>query len=266
MQATSSLNINIQGLLSIIQEAGAHVLNIYNADDENWEVSAKDDNSPLTKADRMANEFICQKVQEQYPDIPIISEENKALDYEDRKDYEVFWLIDPLDGTKEFLKRNGEFTINLALVQKDKPVAGVVYAPALGRLYYGAKGEGAYFWDENNETHQLNANAFSMNESGLRLVCSRSHMNEETENFVNQFENPELVSMGSSLKFMLIAEGKADIYPRIGPTMEWDTGASQIIVEEAGGIVLNYNDQQPLTYNKPDLHNPWFAVYGQIKE
>ncbi len=265
MQATSSLTINIQGLLNIIQEAGTEVLNIYNSDDENWEVSAKDDNSPLTKADRAANDLICQKLKEQYPDIPIISEENKEIDYEDRKGYELFWLIDPLDGTKEFLKRNGEFTINLALVQKDKPVAGIVYAPALGRMYYGAKEEGAYLWNEHDEVSQLKATTFYMTDEGLRLVASRSHRNEETEQFINQFKSPELVSMGSSLKFMLVAEGKADIYPRIAPTMEWDTGASQIIVEEAGAEVLNYEDQQPLTYNKQDLHNPWFVVYGNVK-
>lgn len=264
-QTSSSVQIDIQALLDIIKEAGSHVLEIYNADNENWEVSAKDDNSPLTKADRAANDFICQKLKDQYPDIPIISEENKEVDYEERKQYELFWLIDPLDGTKEFIKRNGEFTINLALVQGDKPVAGIVYAPALGRLYYGAKEQGAYLWNEHNEIHQLEANTFSMTDEGLHLVASRSHTNEETEGFINQFKAPELVSMGSSLKFMLVAEGKADIYPRIAPTMEWDTGASQIIVEEAGAKVLNYEDQQPLTYNKEDLHNPWFVVYGNVK-
>ncbi len=266
MNQTSSLSIDIQQLLDVIREAGRRVLSIYNSEDEDWDVSAKADNSPLTKADQTANDYICNRLKEQYPEIPIISEENKALDYQDRKQYDVFWLIDPLDGTKEFIKRNGEFTINLALVKGNEPVAGIVYAPALGRLYYGAKEEGAFFWDENNETHKLEASRFSLSEKGLRLVCSRSHMNEETENFVSQFEEPELVSMGSSLKFMLIAEGKADIYPRIGPTMEWDTGASQVIVEEAGGKVLQYENQLSLTYNKADLHNPWFVVYGQVKE
>jgi len=263
MDEASTLKIDMQGLLDIVQEAGNAVMSIYNAEDENWELSAKDDNSPLTKADRQANDHICQALESQYPDIPIISEENKAIDYETRKQYEVFWLVDPLDGTKEFIKRNGEFTINLALVQEDEPMVGVVYAPALGRFYYAAKGEGATFHDEHDQVHKLQANTFSLNDKGLRLVCSRSHMNEETEQFVNRFSEPELVSMGSSLKFMLVAEGKADIYPRIGPTMEWDTGASHIIVAEAGGQVLTYEDNRPLTYNKEDLHNPWFVVFGK---
>ena len=265
MSASSSIQIDVKGLLNIVQEAGKQVLEIYNSDEENWDVSAKDDNSPLTKADKVANDYICEQLKAQYPDIPIISEENKEIPYDERKQYEVFWLVDPLDGTKEFIKRNGEFTINIALVQGGEDKAGILSAPALGRIYYAAKGEGAFYWDENNDKHKLAVNNFSLNDKGLRIVSSRSHMNEETQQFIDQLEEPELVSMGSSLKFMLVAEGKADIYPRIGPTMEWDTGAAQAIVEEAGGKVLNYEDQQPLRYNKEDLHNPWFVVYGKTE-
>lgn len=262
----STLTVDVQELLSMIEEAGKKVMNIYNSDEENWEVSAKADDSPLTKADQTANQHICDALKALYPEVPIISEENQAIPYEERNQYENFWLVDPLDGTKEFLKKNGEFTINLALVQGRRPVAGIVYAPALGKLYYGAEGHGAFLMDENGENHPLQVNTFSMNNKGLRVVASRSHMNDETQAFLNQLNAPELVSMGSSLKLMLVAEGKADVYPRLGPTMEWDTGAAQSIVEEAGGKVLQYEDEKPLLYNKQDLHNPWFVVYGHINE
>lgn len=253
-------------LIQIGKEAGRKVLEIYNSDAENWDVSAKSDDSPLTKADNVANDYICEELKRWYPSIPIISEENKEIPYEERKNYEYFWLVDPLDGTKEFIKRNGEFTINIALVKQQEAVSGLVYTPALGRMFYGEKGNGAFLWDEDGENHPLKVNAFSQKAKNLRLVCSRSHMNEETQNFVDQYEDPQLVSMGSSLKFMLVAEGKADIYPRIGPTMEWDTGAAQAIVEEAGGKVLNYEDGTPLVYNKEELNNPWFVVYGHAKD
>ena len=262
--STAAVDINLQGLLTTIQEAGRQVLSIYHDDQANWDVSAKADNSPLTLADRTANDHICQQLKAQYPAIPIISEENQEIPYETRKDYEHFWLVDPLDGTKEFIKQNGEFTLNLALVQKGQPVAGIVSAPALGRTYYAAKGQGAFLVDEHNQRHTLQAHRFTEDQAGLRLVCSRSHMNEDTQAFVDQYQEPELVSMGSSLKFMLVAEGKADIYPRFGPTMEWDTGAAQAIVEEAGGQVLAHDTREPLQYNKPDLHNPWFLVYGAV--
>jgi len=252
-------------LIQIGKEAGRKVLEIYNSDAENWDVSAKSDDSPLTKADKVANDYICEELKRLYPSIPIISEENKEIPYEERKNYEYFWLVDPLDGTKEFIKRNGEFTINIALIKHREAVSGLLYTPALGRMFYGEKNNGAFLWDEHGEKHNLSVNEFSKKAKNLRLVCSRSHMNEETQNFVDQYEDPQLVSMGSSLKFMLVAEGKADIYPRIGPTMEWDTGAAQAIVEEAGGKVLNYENGEPLVYNKEELNNPWFVVYGHVK-
>lgn len=265
-QSTPGLDIDIQTLLTTIQEAGRQVMAIYNDQHSDYEVEAKSDNSPLTKADQTANNYICDQLKIHYPDIPIISEEHKEIPYETRKNYELFWLVDPLDGTKEFIKQNGEFTLNVALVQHGKPVAGIVAAPALQRIYYAAKGQGAFLWNEHNQTRQLRVNRFQQNQSGLRLVCSRSHMNKETQAFVDQYKDPELVSMGSSLKFMLVAEGQADIYPRFGPTMEWDTGAAQAIVEEAGGEVLANDTHQPLLYNKEDLHNPWFLVYGGVEQ
>ena len=260
--ATSATTIDITNCLPIIQEAGRQVMEIYHDQEGGYEVSEKSDHSPLTKADRAAHKAICDRLKNHYPDIPIISEEQQEISYETRKGYEAFWLVDPLDGTKEFIKQNGEFTLNLALVYQGKPIAGIVAAPALERIYYAQQNAGAYLWDEHDQTHQLSVNRFSHADPGLRLVCSRSHMNEDTQAFVDQYKNPELVSMGSSLKFMLVAEGKADIYPRFGPTMEWDTGAAQAIVETAGGQVIANETQKPLEYNKPDLHNPWFLVYG----
>lgn len=257
--------INIRDIVEIAKKAGDKVIEIYNTNTENWNVETKSDNSPLTVADRDSNEIICRELERLYPDIPIISEENKEVPYDIRKNYAYFWLIDPLDGTKEFIKRNGEFTINIALVEGNKSVLGVVYAPVLNTCYYAKKDDGAYK-KENGRTNKINCASFHKGDTGLKIVASRSHINQETKDFIGQFDQPETVSMGSSLKFLLVAEGKAHIYPRLGPTMEWDTGAAQIIVEEAGGKVLRYEDRKTFTYNKENLLNGFFIVYGEMKE
>ena len=244
----------------IAQEAGAAIMKIY-GESADVEVITKADDSPLTIADQASNEVINEGLKAIFPNIPIVSEENKAIPYETRKDYDFFWMVDPLDGTKEFIKRNGEFTVNIALIHRNKPVAGVVYVPATETLFYAVVGQGA--WKVvAGEKSQLLASEFAESDTGLRLVCSRSHLNEMTETYVGRFMDPELVSKGSSLKFMILAEAAADIYPRLAPTMEWDTAAAQAILEEAGGEVLQYETGTAVEYNKEDLLNPFFIAYG----
>jgi 3'(2'), 5'-bisphosphate nucleotidase len=252
----------IRPLVKIVEAASTAILEIYHRAGD-IEIEKKGDDSPLTLADRKANEIIVAGLEQLPFQFPIISEENKLVAYEERKNYEYYWLVDPLDGTKEFIKRNGEFTVNIALVKKDRPVFGIISVPVQNKVYYGIKGQGA-FWVENGTTTRLQANSYKMTDKGLRVVTSRSHMNEATANFVHQMNEPQFVSMGSSLKFMALAEGKADVYPRYGLCMEWDTGAAQIILEEAGGSVLQVDTNEPLVYNKENLLNPFFIANGKV--
>lgn len=253
----------IEDLKKIAVAAGQVILDVYN-NSEDVVITKKDDNSPLTIADRKANELICEGLEKLNILYPIISEENKAVPYEERKNYAYYWLVDPLDGTKEFIKRNGEFTVNIALIHNQIPVMGIVYAPVLGELYWAIKGDGA-FQLKAGQTKRLEANSFDMTDSGLKIVASRSHLNADTQTYVNNLESPELVSKGSSLKFLLMATGDADLYPRLAPTMEWDTAAAQIVLEEAGGQVLQYGTDAALKYNKEDLLNPYFVASGRVK-
>jgi 3'(2'), 5'-bisphosphate nucleotidase len=239
--------------------AGEKILEVYGS--ENFEAELKGDQSPLTKADKLAHHAIVAVLKES--GLPILSEEGKQTPYEERSQWGTFWLVDPLDGTKEFIKRNGEFTVNIALVEGGRSIMGVVYVPVTGKMYYALKGEGAYLSENGAEPVQLACAVFSREEEGLKIVGSRSHMNPETEQFMAQYKNPEMVSMGSSLKFMLVAEGIAHIYPRIAPTMEWDTAAAQIVVEEAGGSVCQFGTKEPVVYNKENLLNPYFVVKGK---
>lgn len=259
----SLLNL-ITPIHQIAQDAGAAILKIYEQC-EGVKIERKADDSPLTAADKAANEVICAGLQQLEKQYPIISEENKQVDYATRKAYDYYWLVDPLDGTKEFIKRNGEFTVNIALIHQERVVAGVVYTPVTDELYWAAKDEGA-FLRKAGKTARLSAPAFAMQEEGLKVVCSRSHLNEETQQFVDNLNQPELVAKGSSLKFLEIATGKAHLYPRIAPTMEWDTAAAQIILEEAGGKVLQYQTDQAVVYNKENLLNPYFVAYGNVEE
>lgn len=254
-----------QDLLPEVQrialQAGVIILQIYEKA-EGWGVERKADDSPLTLADRQSNDRICKELEKLNPKFPIISEENQQLPYEQRKDYEYFWLVDPLDGTKEFIKRNGEFTVNIALVRNNRPVLGVVYVPVKGQLYFAIEGEGA-FLRQQRRTEPLQANSYKSSDKGLRIVCSRSHLNEETQAFIDAYQEPEKVAKGSSLKFLILAAGGAELYPRLAPTMEWDTAAAQIILEEAGGSVVRADDGKPLTYNKESLRNPHFVARGK---
>lgn len=250
-------------------QAGLEILKIYNSDD--FDVSYKEGDMPLTRADIAANTII-QKVLEA-TGIPIISEENKAIDYSVRKDWEKCWIVDPLDGTKEFIKRNGDFTVNIALIEKGKPAFGVIYVPVSTELFIGDVIEQKAFristaksFDSINElTQNYKEIRPSQNSDIIRVVGSKSHMNDATRDFVSELEASsnkavEIVSRGSSLKFCLVASGEADVYPRYAPTMEWDTAAGQAICEAVGLKVLDKTTNAPLLYNRENLLNPYFLV------
>ena len=236
------------------EAACVEILNVYNSDD--FQTEAKGDNSPLTLADRKAHTSIVSILKS--TGLPILSEEGKNIPYEERKNWEYFWLVDPLDGTKEFVKRNGEFTVNIALIHHQTPVMGVVAVPVTGDVYFASEGNGA-FVKRNGVIKSLpRRSPIDQKQVGIRVVASRSHMSDETQEYINALHNPELVSKGSSLKFMLLADNEADVYPRFAPTMEWDTAAAHAVVNEVGLSVLQKDTQQPLAYNKPDLLNPFF--------
>lgn len=250
-------SFNINDINRIATEAGKRILDVYNSD--SFGVELKSNNSPLTKADQVAHEFICEALSNLQPNIPILSEENKEITaYETRKDWNTFWLVDPLDGTKEFIKRNGQFTVNIALIENGIPVLGVVYAPVLSTLYYAEKNKGAYRI-KNNKTERLLPKQNTSEK--IRVVASNSHLNQATQDYIATLSTDvEYVKMGSSLKFCVLAEGAADIYPRLGPTMEWDTGAAHIVVKEAGMEIYNHETGTPLIYNKENLLNPSFVA------
>jgi len=233
-------------------EAGTAIMQVYGSTD--FAVEYKTDRSPLTIADTSAHEIIKNKLL--VTGIPILSEEGKLIPFTERRYWSNFWMVDPLDGTKEFINRNKEFTVNIALIKNDKPLFGVVYAPALELLYWNEPGGAA--WRQNNgPAAQIHTHR---NERVQSIVASKSHLSKETEEYIEQYPQAELRTIGSSLKFMLIAEGKADCYPRFGPTMEWDTAAAHAIVEAAGGKVTQHDSDEPLYYNKETLLNPWFIV------
>lgn len=233
------------------RKAGEEILKIYDSGD--FSIEAKADNSPLTLADKAAHKAIVSVLESS--NIPVLSEEGRTIPYDERKNWDYFWMIDPLDGTKEFIKKNGEFTVNIALIHNKKPVLGIVYPPVLDQMYVAVKGQGATL-----DGHAIQTSGRKLNEPNLKTVASRSHMSPETEGFLSELTNPEIVSKGSSLKLLMVASGEADVYPRFGPTMEWDTAAAQIVVEEAGGQVLLTDQSGPIQYNKENLLNPYFLV------
>lgn len=250
----------IPDLLKIARKAGEAILNIY-ANEADFGVENKTDDSPLTKADKAANDIICRGLENLPVQYPIISEENKMLPWETRKTWTHCWLVDPLDGTKEFIKRNGDFTVNIALVENGRAVLGIVLVPVHDELCWAVKGEGA-FMIKNGHQMPIEAARFKESDPGLAIVCSRSHLTKETEDFIANYNEPNLVSRGSALKFLLLAKGEAHVYPRIAPTMEWDTAAAQIVLEEAGGKVLFFETGEPMVYNRENLRNPAFVAYG----
>jgi len=249
--------INIKELTALAKEAslaaGKAILEIYNSAD--FGVEMKGDNSPLTKADQAAHQVIVKFLEP--TGLPILSEEGRNIPYEERKNWEYFWMVDPLDGTKEFIKKNGEFTVNIALIHKGKPILGVVYAPVLEWLYWGNEEEGAWKQEGEGEPVKLEKPASSEVKT---IVASRSHLSPETQEFIDKYPGVEVISMGSSLKFMLVAENKAQIYPRFAPTMEWDTAAAHGVILAMGGVVLQVPMLTPLLYNKNNLLNQWFIA------
>lgn len=239
--------------LEAAEDACNEILEVYQADD--FYTEAKDDKSPLTLADKRAHSAIVSVLHK--TGLPILSEEGKMIPYDERKHWDYFWMVDPLDGTKEFLKRNGEFTVNIALIHQQKPVLGVVAVPVSGDVFYAS--EGRAYLKRGGKTMELpKRSPVSLSQRGLRIVASRSHMNPETQDFIHTLQEPLLVSQGSSLKFMLLAEGKADVYPRFAPTMEWDTAAAHAVVNAVGALVKQKGREAELMYNKEDLLNPYF--------
>ncbi|MDX2189776.1 MAG: 3'(2'),5'-bisphosphate nucleotidase CysQ [Bacteroidota bacterium] len=244
-------NIAIEDILEIASNAGQAIMHVYQRPDLFSEITIKSDHSPLTLADKASNEIIVPSLTKLYPNIPIISEESKQIDYLVRENWESFWLVDPLDGTKEFIKRNGEFTVNIALIYKKQPVLGVIQVPINNVIYYAF--ENKSYKEENGYTKTIRVNHKSDNYVG---IGSRSHPGTLEAEFLLKYHVSEMISAGSSLKFCYIAEGKADIYYREGPTMEWDTAAGQAIVLGAGGKV------EGISYNKPNMLNSSFYCLG----
>ena len=250
-------------------EAGKKILEVYLS--ENFELDFKDDDSPLTKADLMSNDVILSILKSD-SSIPILSEEGSKIDYIIRKNWQKLWIVDPLDGTKEFIKRNGEFTVNIALVENQIPVLGVIFVPVSGDLYFSEKNMGSYKINLTNFTFDSktlleNASRLPINNFNNKtytIVSSRSHMSKETEQFIlekkKQYGAVELISSGSSIKLCMVAEGKANCYPRYAPTMEWDTAAGHAICLYAGYSVIDYITKKPMTYNRENLLNNWFIV------
>ena len=261
------------------RRAGEATLDVYNSD---FAVEHKDDKSPLTLADKRSHEIIMNDLRRSThnnPTLSILSEEGRDIPYDERKGWEYFWLVDPLDGTKEFIKRNGEFTVNIALMHANKPVLGVIYVPVKDTFYFAAVSIGAYKLTNTkivtdnisvdellNKSQKLPISA-NNKKAPLTIIGSRSHGTKEFSEFVECMKEKhgevEIISAGSSLKFCLVAEGIADVYPRLGPTMEWDTAAGQAIVEQAEGSVIDIQTKKPLRYNKPNLLNPFFIVTRQ---
>jgi 3'(2'), 5'-bisphosphate nucleotidase len=253
--------IDVQDVVALAKKAGEAIMEIYQKD---FEVEFKADESPLTEADKAAHNIIEQGLklldQKNGTVIPLMSEEGKNIPYEERKDWDYFWMVDPVDGTKEFIKKNGEFTVNIALIHNGSPVLGVVYAPALGQMYWAKQGEGAFKDGQRLPLKKAEQRA------SYKIVASRSHMSDETQQFIDAIKTDkakELIAIGSSLKICLVAEGEADIYPRLGPTMEWDTAAAHAVVLESGMEMRRYEGgvvSSQLTYNKINLLNPFFIV------
>lgn len=249
--------MDLKELLKIGEEAalaaGKEILKIYESGD--FSVESKADNSPLTLADKASHNAIVSYLDK--TGIPILSEEGRDIPFEERKNWKRFWMIDPLDGTKEFIKKNGEFTVNIALIEDNEPILGVVYPPVLDQMYTAVKGQGAFL-----NGSRISVSMKKLTEPNLKVVASRSHMSQETQDFVDDLSHPEIVSKGSSLKLLMVASGEADVYPRFGPTMEWDTAAAHAVVTEAGGQVVHTDLKTPVVYNKENLLNPFFVVLG----
>ena len=257
----TSLDVTTKQLIQIAINAGNAIMDIYKKETFNQQL--KSDNSPLTEADIASNNIIIGGLKQLTPNIPILSEESAEISWKERKQWDRYWLIDPLDGTKEFLKKNGEFTVNIALIYKHEPILGVVHAPVLNETWVGEKGK----ISKKIEKGIARTIRVKQHKPGevYKVVGSRSHAGDSLNEFLKELEKYELVSMGSSIKFCLVAEGKAHIYPRFGLTSEWDTAAAHAVVNSAGGEVINNETKMPLKYNTKDsLLNPYFIVQEKL--
>jgi 3'(2'), 5'-bisphosphate nucleotidase len=244
--------------VNIARDAGEAILAVYNTE---FDVEEKDDKSPLTAADMASHNLIMQRLSELTPDVPILSEESAKLPFAVRSSWETYWLVDPLDGTREFVKRNGEFTVNIALIHQHKSIIGVINVPVLDVDYYAWENGGSYKIEQHGEVKKISVKKLN-GDKKLSVAGSRSHGSEMMQKYMEKLGDVEMLSMGSSLKFCLVAEGRADLYPRLGLTSEWDTAAAHCIVEQAGGYICK-TDMSPLEYNTKDsLLNPFFFVYG----
>lgn len=267
MNYSNYLNIAIRAAI----DAGCAIMDIYTDPKSDFEIERKADDSPLTKADKAAHQIISEALS--VTPFPLLSEEGKEIPYPERAEWDTFWLVDPLDGTKEFIKKNGEFTVNIALIEDKVPILGVIYVPVRKELYFATDSRGAYKLSGIDCGHhpsldQIYNSAIhlplSVGHQGIVVVASRSHQSEDTTRFIEnlrkQGQPVTLISSGSSLKICLVAEGTADIYPRFAPTMEWDTAAGHAIARSAGCDIFHIDEKTPIKYNKKDLHNPWFIV------
>jgi len=258
----------LNALLRIGISAGKEILSVYNQAGE-IDVTIKDDSSPLTEADRLAHQLIVAELRKLTPDVPILSEESGETPAQERLEWSQFWLVDPLDGTKEFIKRNGEFTVNIALISNGVPELGMVHVPVSGMNYLGQVGTGAWKVNPEGELQEISAPRFSKGQSAVRVVASRNHRGELVDKLIARMESElgdtEVVSMGSSLKICLLAEGKADIYPRLAPTSEWDTAAAHAVLSAAGGEIYD-TSFEILRYNQNEsMLNPHFIAIADRK-
>ena len=247
----------LEEIRALAKQAGEKILEVYNTD---FAVEHKDDKSPLTAADMASHKTIVARLNTLTPDIPVLSEEAAGIPFAERRNWNTYWLIDPLDGTKEFVKRNGEFTVNIALIHEGKPVLGVVHVPVSGVTYAACEGQGTVKDVPGEGERKIQVR--KLTDGPVAVVGSRSHRGDSLNAFLDKLGEHEIVSMGSSLKICLVAEGAADVYPRLGPTSEWDTAAAHCVVEQAGGSLTDL-DMKPLRYNtKESLLNPFFFVFG----
>jgi len=254
---THDLHRVLLDVVALSREAGRAILGVYSS---SFTVTEKDDASPLTEADLRSQEILARGLRRILPEVPILSEEAEAIPFAKRSRWDWLWIVDPLDGTKEFIKRNGEFTVNVALVHGNRPVLGVVHAPVLDVDYYGCEGHGAFRRQGEEPARPIRVTRPAA--SPVRVVGSRSHRGSSLDVFLERVGPHQLIAVGSSLKFCMIAEGAADVYPRLGPTSEWDTAAGHCVLEQAGGQVVRL-DGQPLAYNaRPEILNPHFLAYG----
>ncbi|WP_240220386.1 3'(2'),5'-bisphosphate nucleotidase CysQ [Rheinheimera hassiensis] len=245
----------LPAIIDIAEQAGQAILEVYQQDNAAFNITGKADDSPLTAADLAAHQLIVKALTALTPELPILSEEAADISWDIRQNWQRYWLVDPLDGTKEFIKRNGEFTVNIALIDNGEPVLGVIHAPVLAKTYYAAKSEGAFV----KAAGETSAIQVAKPGNTVRVVGSRSHPSPDLAGYLAQFAQHEMVPVGSSLKFCLVADGSADVYPRFGPTMQWDTGAGHIIALEAGATV-SFDGISEKVYQRENLRNPNFIV------